>query len=66
MTRLEKLEREIRALDPSELQSFRSWFAEYDAALWDRQIEADAGQGRLDALGAAALAAHRQGRTREI
>jgi hypothetical protein len=66
MTRLEKLERDVRALDRNDLKAFRAWFAEYDAALWDRQIEADSAEGRLDARGAAALEAHRQGRTREI
>lgn len=66
MTRLEKLERDVRALDHNDLKAFRAWFAEYDAALWDRQIEADSSGGRLDALAAAAIDAHRQGRTREI
>jgi hypothetical protein len=66
MTKLEKLARDVRALDRNDLKAFRAWFAEYDAALWDRQIEADSAGERLDALGAAALDAHRQGRTREI
>jgi len=66
MTRLEKIEREIEALAPDDLARFRRWFAEYDAARWDARIEADAGSGRLDALGEKALAAHRAGRTRPL
>ncbi len=66
MPRLEKIERDIEALAPDELAHFRRWFAEYDAAKWDAQIEADAHSGRLDALGERALAAHRAGRTRPL
>lgn len=66
MTKLEKIEREIEALAPDDLARFRRWFAEYDAAVWDAQIEADARAGRLDALGEKALADHRAGRTRPL
>lgn len=66
MTKLEKIEREIEALGPDELARFRRWFAEYDAAKWDAQIEADARAGRLDAMAEKALADHRAGRTRSL
>ena len=66
MTKLEKIEREIETLAPDELARFRRWFAEYDAANWDAQIEADARSGRLDALADKALADHRAGRTRPL
>lgn len=66
MTMLEKIEREIEALAPEDLARFRRWFAEYDAANWDAQIEADAHSGRLDLLGEQALADHRAGRTRPL
>jgi hypothetical protein len=32
MTRVEKLEREVKELARSELAAFRKWFQEYDAA----------------------------------
>lgn len=66
MTKLEKIERDIASLAPDELERFRAWFAEYDAANWDIEIEGDASSGRLDAFGDAALAAHRRGRTRPL
>ena len=66
MSKLEKIEREIEALAPDELARFRRWFAEYDAANWDAQIEADARAGRLDAMAEKALADHRAGRTRPL
>jgi len=45
MTKIEKLEREIRGLTAKELATFREWFAAFDAAAWDRQLEKDAKAG---------------------
>ena len=64
MTKLEKIEQDIEALGSGELARFRAWSAEFNAANWDAEIEADAKAGRLDALADRALAAHRAGRTR--
>ena len=66
MTKLERISRDIEALGPDELARFRSWFAEFDAAAWDAQIEADALAGKLDKLAEKALADHRAGRTRAL
>ena len=66
MTKLERISRDIEALGPDELARFRSWFAEFDAAAWDAQIEADALAGKLDELAEKALADHRAGRTRPL
>jgi len=40
----------VQALPPSALAEFRRWFVDFDAAAWDRQLEADASAGKLDAL----------------
>ena len=66
MTKVEAVEQQIQELTSEELEAFRTWFAEYDAELWDRQIEVDARSGRLDELAEAALAAHRRGECREL
>ena len=66
MTKVEKLEREIRGLSAKELATFREWFAGFDAAAWDHQLEEDAKAGKLDALADAALADHRAGRSRKL
>jgi hypothetical protein len=66
MTKLEKIEQDIEALDTGDLARFRAWFAEFDAANWDAEIEADAKAGRLDSLADKALAAHRAGHTRPL
>lgn len=66
MTRVQRLTREIEELTSEELAAFRKWFQEYDAAVWDEQIERDAAAGRLDKLAEKALADHKAGRTKEM
>jgi hypothetical protein len=62
MSTIEEIEGAVRSLSPQELAAFRSWFAEFDADAWHRQIEEDAAAGRLDALAAEALSDLREGR----
>lgn len=59
------IEKAVEALPPAELGEFRRWFAEYDGAAWDSQIEADAVSGKLDSLAAEALADYRSGSRRQ-
>jgi hypothetical protein len=66
MTKVEALEREVEKLSPEELASFRDWFVEYDWQAWDRQIERDSAEGRLDKFAAEALAEFERGETTEI
>jgi len=66
MTKIEKLEREIRGLTAKELATFREWFAAFDAVAWDHQLEEDVKAGKLDAVADAALADHRAGRSRKL
>ncbi|HEX9730217.1 MAG TPA: hypothetical protein VGA37_17110 [Gemmatimonadales bacterium] len=66
MTKIQKLELDVRGLTPQELAQFRRWFAAFDAAEWDRQFEADVHAGKLDALADAALADHRAGRSQKL
>lgn len=58
-TTVEAIESAIQRLPPSDLAEFRRWFAEFDSARWDAQIEADANAGKLDALANEALAEYR-------
>ena len=66
MGNIKSIERAVESLPPSELAEFRRWFAEFDAAAWDKQIEQDAASGKLDGLAAEALADYRAGSTREF
>lgn len=50
MPDVKALEAAVQALPPSALAEFRRWFAEFDSAAWDLQLESDASAGRLDAL----------------
>ena len=47
LDRVQATKREIERLDRGEFRRFSSWFAEYEAAKWDTQIEQDfaAGEG---------------------
>lgn len=66
MGNVKSIEEAVESLPPSELAEFRDWFAEFDAAAWDKQIEQDASSGRLDSLAAEALADYRSGAAREL
>ena len=61
MSTIEEIEDAIRRLS-SGLDPFRNWFAEFDAAAWDRQIEQDIAAGRLDALADETMNDLREGR----
>ena len=61
-----ELENAVQQLSPDELAEFRRWFASFDAAAWDAQLESDASTGRLDSMAEEALSEFRQGRTRPL
>ena len=48
---IEELELVVSRLAADELDLFSQWFDEFRALQWDRQIEADALAGELDAAG---------------
>jgi hypothetical protein len=62
MTSVNDIEEAVLRLTPAEFDAFRTWFAEFDAASWDRQMEDDVATGRLDALADEALEDLRAGR----
>ncbi len=66
MTKLEKIEQEIAALPQADVFKLASWFAEFHAGLWDKQIAEDVTAGRLDKLAEQALVDHKAGRTRPL
>jgi hypothetical protein len=63
---LQEIERALSQLSPEDLAAFRVWFAEFDAARWDRQLEADVAAGRLDALAEKALQDLKAGRCTDL
>jgi hypothetical protein len=66
MTTVKEIAAAIRRLPKRDLASFRKWFAEFDAKLWDLQIQEDVAAGRLDKLAREALRDHKAGRTTDL
>ncbi|WP_372722244.1 hypothetical protein [Novipirellula sp.] len=60
---LKELEEKISHLPPDELARFREWFLNFDAEHFDKRIETDANDGRLDSLAEAALRDHAAGKS---
>ena len=66
MGAVEKLELLIKSLSREELAQFREWFADFDAPIWDRQIETDAAAGKLDRLIDESMAEHKANKSRPL
>jgi hypothetical protein len=66
MSTIEQIEEAVKQLTPQDLAVFRDWFAEYDAEIWDRQLEADVAAGRLNALAQEALNDLKEGRCTDL
>jgi hypothetical protein len=47
---VKEIESAIAQLPPSELAELAKWFEEFQARVWDEQLEQDVHSGRLDAL----------------
>ena len=52
---LQEIEQAVSLLSEKDLAKFRIWFAEFDAAEWDRQFEEDVAANRLEYLAERAL-----------
>jgi hypothetical protein len=63
MSRLERIEVEVQNFSAEELKAFRDWFASFDSAAWDEQIDRDAANGKLGSLAELALRDHEAGRS---
>ncbi|HTH80426.1 MAG TPA: hypothetical protein VL593_15755 [Ramlibacter sp.] len=63
MRNVKSIEKAVQSLPPQELAEFRHWFAEFDAAEWDSQVERDAKSGSLDQLACEALADYKSARS---
>jgi hypothetical protein len=66
MSELEQLAERIQRLSREELRKFREWFVEFDARVWDEQIEVDAKAGRLDPLVSEARDQYKAGKSRKL
>jgi hypothetical protein len=66
MSSIQEIEQAIRQLSSEDMAAFRTWFIEFDASLWDRQLEIDVTAGRLDKLADEALLDLREGHCTDL
>ncbi len=66
MSTICEIEDAIRKLSEEDLVKLRAWFAEFDAAQWDRQFERDVAEGQLGSLVEEALRDAREGRCTDL
>ncbi len=66
MDTLQDIQTAVSQLSAQQLAAFRAWFAEFDAEIWDRELERDVAAGRLDALAEEALQALREGQCTDL
>jgi hypothetical protein len=66
MKTIDEIVRAVQELPPEELKAFRAWWAEFDQAEWDRELEDDVRSGRLDALADEALDDLRKGNCTDL
>jgi hypothetical protein len=66
MTKVELLQEEIEKLDHDEWAKLYAWMLERDSEQWDREIEEDSVNGRLDEFFEAALREHREGKSKKL
>lgn len=66
MTTVAELQKAILSLPKSEYQQLRRWLHELEWEEWDREIEADSRDGKLDFLIAEAVEAKENGSLRDL
>ena len=66
MSDITAIQEAVLALPEDDYARFRSWFSELDWEKWDRQIEEDSEQGKLDFLVAEAQEAKEKGTLRKL
>ena len=66
MTTVQEIQRAVQHLPKPEMDYFRSWFLTFDQDIWDKQLEGDALNGKLDALADQALLDLKEGQCTEL
>jgi hypothetical protein len=66
MLSIQDLEKAVLSLPENEYNEFRQWFLDQDWKRWDREIEEDSREGRLDFLLEEAKKAKEGNRLRDL
>jgi hypothetical protein len=62
MNTIQEIKLAITQLPLQEWEQLRDWLDEFDAQVWDRQLETDVRAGKLDALGKQAISDFKAGK----
>lgn len=63
---VEEIENAIVLLPKNQLLKFRTWYENFNADSWDKQIESDINKGSLDSLANSAIAEHLAEKSKKI
>ena len=63
---VQEIEQAVSRLPAKDLATFRRWFQEFEAQLWDEQIEQDVKAGKLDKLAERATTDYKTGKYKEL
>lgn len=66
MSTIKEIENAVISLPQKELAKFQKWFEEFQAKVWDQQLEQDVKMGKLDKLAKKAEKEFRAGRCKEL
>lgn len=66
MTTIEQIEAAILTLPSDDFNKLRKWFLDLDYRRWDKQLEQDVAEGKLEALGKEAIAEFESSNCQEI
>ncbi|MEL7037502.1 MAG: hypothetical protein AAFO04_18045 [Cyanobacteria bacterium J06592_8] len=66
MSNLEQIESAILSLSHQDFEKLRNWLLDLDYERWDKQIEQDIAEGKLEELAKEAIAEFKAGHCREI
>lgn len=66
MSTLEQIEAAILNLPKNEFEQLKTWLSNLDYQRWDKQLEQDIIQGKLEALASEAISEFETGNCREI
>jgi hypothetical protein len=66
MTTVKEIEKAIAELPPKKFFILRSWLEKFEAARWDKQLEADVKSGKLDAVAAKVSENYKKGKCKEL
>lgn len=66
MIKIEEIMIAVTHLSRPELRDFSAWYKQFEAEIWDMQLEEDVRTGKLDSLAEEALADFKAGRCAEL